>query len=140
MLTKFRTGKVLERMSVAFVRCHNEGRTTEPEGIAPFHPHIQQLPGTSRQLSKKTILQNFVLMQNFVLIFRSNKLAQTNSKTSLCFKSFALLHHANAAYTFDGGKLFSHCLINRSLGINKGICKFSASLIGKVCDVDSRFT
>lgn len=47
-------------------------------------PHTQQLPGSSRQLSK-TALQSFALMQNFVLIFRSNKLAQINSKTSFYF-------------------------------------------------------
>lgn len=61
------------------------------EGIVPlkpesfYPPHTQQLPGSSRQLSKKTILQNFALMQNSVLIFRSNKLAQINSKASLYF-------------------------------------------------------
>lgn len=92
MLTKFHTGQVLEGMSDVFVRYHNKKRTTEPESIVRVGghcpvppPHIQQLPGTSRQLSKKTILQNFALMQNFVLIFRSNKLAQINSKASLYF-------------------------------------------------------
>ena len=52
--------------------------------LSRFTPHTQQLPGNSRQLSK-TALQSFALMQNFVLIFRSNKLAQINSKASLYF-------------------------------------------------------